>query len=67
MTRKYNSSSRNRLQSDRELLNAHGREVSGGRDVNGIQMPYEADPLRERSLNYTAGGYLSAGYDSGRS
>lgn len=38
----------------------------GGRDANGNQVAYKPDPLRERSLSYTQGGYMSAGYDSGR-
>lgn len=51
--------------SDSSLATPTGSLI-GGRDASGRQVPYSPDPLRERSLEYTSGGYLASGYDSGR-
>lgn len=51
--------------SDRSLMAPHGG-LTGGRDASGRQISYAPDPVRERSLEFTQGGYMSAGYDSGR-
>ncbi len=41
--------------------------TSGARDGQGQQIPYHEDPVRNRSSAYLPNGYLSPGYDSGRS
>lgn len=38
----------------------------GGRDAAGQPIPFRPDPLRSPSLKWLPGGYMSAGYDTGR-
>lgn len=65
MSRRGSTLPYQRRYSDRELLTPHGTGLIGGRDSSGRQVEYRPDPLRERSLEWNGGGYMSH-YDSGR-